>query len=382
MKLCNLYMLNKIFSLFVVSLIFSSCEGGKKNDDQNILLLLFLNSNRVVSNSVVTTIAGSVTSGLVDGTGTSARFNAPYSVAVDSSGNIFVADFNNNCIRRVTSSGVVTTIAGSTTGVSGFVDSTIPSSARFNQPRGIALDSSGNIYVSERMNRSIRVISGATNSVTTLVNRSNSIEFGPNALIVDSSGNIFATDDSSNSIRRITSAGAVTTIAGPITIPGPFSVQGPAGFVDGTGSSARFNNPTGIALDSSGNLVVADSSNNAIRRITSSGVVTTIAGSTSGTSGSANGAASAALFNSPVGIAIDNSGNIYVSDTFSNTIRRISSSSIVTTIAGDVSRGDSGFADGIGFNARFWAPRGLALDGAGNLIVADSTNYAIRRVVP
>ena len=216
---------------------------------------------------VVMTLAGTAGSnGSTDATGSAARFYVPYGIAVDSPGNVYVADFYNNTIRKITAAGVVTTLAG-TAGSNGSTDAT-GSAARFYVPRGVAVDSSGNVYVA---------------------------------------------DTNNSTIRKITAAGVVTTLAG---------LAGSNGSTDATGSAARFYNPFGVAVDSSGNVYVADFSNFTIRKITAVGVVTTLAGS-AGTTGSADGTGSAAGFNIPLGVALDSSGNVYVGDSGNFTIRKI-----------------------------------------------------------
>ncbi len=269
-------------------------------------------------------LAGSSgTAGSADGTGSAALFKDPYGLALDSSGNLYVADKANDTIRMVTAAGVVTTLAG-TPGSVGTTDGT-GAAAQFNQPVGLAVASGGVIYVA---------------------------------------------DSSNYTIRKIASGGVVTTLAG---------APGKSGYIDATGGSAEFNQPYGIAIDGSGNLYVTELGNNTVRMVTSGGVVTTLAG-TAGSAGSTDGTGTAARFNQPIGIAIDGSGNLYVADSNNNTIRKIASGGVVTTLAG--SPGSAGTADGTGSAARFRSPRGVATDAAGNIYVADSGNCTIRKVTP
>ena len=265
--------------------------------------------------------AGSGGVGSSDGTGTSAQFDRPYGLAIDSSGNLYLADRGNQLIRKITSAGVVTTIAG-TQGLTGTTDGA-GSIAQFNQPGGVAVGSGGDIYVA---------------------------------------------DTGNETVRKITSAGIVSTLAG---------TAGTSGTTNATGTAALFNQPFGVAVDSSGNVFVTELGNDTIREITQAGVVTTLAG-TAGSPGSLDGAGTTALFNQPIGIAIDGSGNLYVADSGNNTIRKVTSAGVVSTLAG--SPGQSGTADGTGANARFMSPRGIAVDGSGNLFVADSANGTIREI--
>jgi secreted PhoX family phosphatase len=317
-------------------------------------------------------LAGS--SGSTDGTGSAARFNAPFSIAVDTAGNLFVADGGDHTIRKVTSAGVVTRLAGSA-GSIGSTDGT-GSAARFNSPEGIAVDTAGNVFVADTFNSTIRKVTSA-GVVTTLAGTAGSAgstdgtgsaaRFNfPLDITVDTAGNVFVVDTSNHTIRKITSAGVVTTLAG---------TAGSSGSTDGTGSAARFNFPSGISSDTAGNLFVADQVNDTIRKITSAGVVTTLAGLAL-SSGSTDGTGSAARFNAPWDIALDTSGNVFVTDQDNQTIRKITSAGVVTTIAGTA--GVTGSTNGIGSAARFNSPKGIAVDTAGNLFVTDQANHTIR----
>ena len=329
---------------------------------------------KVTTASVVTTLAGSPDSGSNDGTGSAARFYYPFNVAVDSSGNIYVADSDNCTIRKITSAGVVTTLAGSA-GLTGSADGT-GSAARFNRPEGVAVDLSGNVYVADSLNSTVRKITPA-GVVTTLAGSagltgsadgtgSTARFIYPQGAAVDSSGNVYTADADNCTIRKITSVGVVTTLAGS---------PGVIGSTDGIGSAAHFSFPYGVAVDSTANVYVADSGNNTIRRITSAGVVITLAGSP-GANGSADGTGNAARFHNPSGVAVDSSGNIYVADTDNCTIRKITSAGVVTTLAG--LPGSAGSADGTGISARFYNPFGVAVDSFSNVYVADTYNFTIR----
>ena len=314
---------------------------------------------------VVTRLAGLAgSSGSVDGTGSAARFYGPEGVGVDSAGNIYVADSNNHTIRKVTPAGVVTTLAG-LAGSSGSADGT-GSAARFNEPQGVAVDINGNVYVADTYNGTIRKVTSA-GVVTTLTGDQFNYPIG---LAVDSNGNVYVADTGNSTIRKVTSSGVVTTLAG--------SASGP-GSADGTGSAALLYQPSGVALDTNSNIYVADTWNCTIRKVTPTGVVTTLAG-LAGLLGSADGTGTNARFNGPSGVAVDGAGNVYVADTLNCTIRKVTPAGVVTTLAGLA--GSYGSADGTGSVARFYGPGGVAVDINGNVYVADTWNCTIRKVTP
>jgi len=324
-----------------------------------------------IQTAVVTTLAGSGKGGSSNGTGAAASFNNPIGVTVDSAGNLYIADYSNNLIRKMTASGVVTILAGS--GTSG-KDNGTGTAASFNGPNGIAVDSAGNVYVSELKNNLIRKItpagvvttlagsgaSGSNNGIGTAA--SFDLPFG---IAVDSSGTVYVADAGNDLIRKITPAGVVTTLAG----------SGVDGKNDGTGTAASFDHPEDVAIDNAGNLYVADNSNDLIRKISPAGVVTTLAGS--GEEGFNDGVGTAATFSSPSGIAVDRAGNMYVADTSYSLIRKISPAGVVTTLAGS---GTSGRDDGAGPDASFNNPYGVVVDSTGTVFVADTLNHLIRKI--
>jgi sugar lactone lactonase YvrE len=329
----------------------------------------------------VTTLAGTPgSSGSADGVGAAATFNHPFGVAVDGSGKVFVADTGNHTIRMITPTGAVTTLAG-TLGSSGGTDG-VGAAASFNQPSGVAADGAGNVFVADTGNHTIRKITPA-GAVTTLAGTAGAsgsadgvgavASFNqPSGVAADGAGNVFVADTGNHTIRKITPAGAVTTLAG---------TPGVAGSWDGTGATssfaARFDHPTGLAVDEAGNVFVADTGNNTIRMITPAGTVTTLAGA-SREWGSADGTGAVAYFAQTSGVAVDEAGNIFVADMFNHTIRKITPAGAVTTLAG--TPGSPGSADGTGAAAGFFYPRGVAVDGAGNVLVVDSGNYTIRKI--
>ena len=311
--------------------------------------------------------------GSADGPGSAARFWGPVSVASDSAGNVYVADKYNDSIRKITPAGEVSTLAGRA-GSYGNADGQ-GSDARFNGPTGVATDSVGNVYVADNWNHTIRKITPA-GDVSTLAGKAGS--FGsadgtgsaarfwfPWGVATDSAGNVYVSDFNNNTIRKVTPAGEVSTLAG---------LAGSGGSADGTGSEALFYGPLGIATDSAGNVYVADW--HSIRKITPVGEVSTLAGVAWGP-GTDDGTGSAAQFSFPVGVATDSAGNVYVADTYNNTIRKITPAGEVSTLAG--LPGSIGSADGTGSAARFDQPWGVATDAAGNVYVADTYNNTIRK---
>ncbi len=327
-----------------------------------------------------THLAGSLhgAAGKVDGTGSAARFNYPGGLAVDGSGTVYVADTQNDTIRVVTPGGVVTTLAGQA-GVAGSADGT-GTGAQFDQPGGVAVDGAGNVYVADSTNQTIRKVTPG-GVVTTLAGQagvSGSADGTGSAAQFNYPGGV-AVDgwgnvyvaDTQNSTIRKITPGGVVT-----TLAGKAGVHGVA---NGTGSAARFWGPVGVAVDDAGNVFVADTFNNTIRKVTPGGVVTTLAG-LAPNSGSTDGTGSAARFNNPDGVAVDASANVYVADTWNHTIRKITPGGVVTTIAGLA--GSIGDADGTGSAALFDFPGGVAVDAAGSVYVADTDNHAIRKGIP
>jgi len=317
-------------------------------------------------------------SGSADGTGSAARFNWPDSVAVDGAGNVYVADENNSTVRKVTPGGMVTTLAG-LAGGPGSADGT-ESAARFNRPLGVAVDSAGNVYVADCANDTIRKVTpaGGVTTLAGLAGAQGSADgtgsaarfYSPGGVAVDSTGNVYVADSYNHAIRKITPAGGVTTLAG---------LAGIAGFADGLGSAARFYVPASVAVDPAGNVYVADQFNQSIRKISPAGLVATLAGQVEN-AGSADGVGRAAQFYYPRGVAVDSAGNVYVGDEYNHTIRQITPTGLVTTLAGLA--GNPGTADGLGSAARFNNPGGVAVDGAGYLYVADIWNHRITKGTP
>jgi sugar lactone lactonase YvrE len=330
----------------------------------------------------VSPLAGQVgVGGYVDGVGTQAQFRLPKSVATDLAGNLYVADTANNTIRKITPEGVVSTLAGdfanhgSTDGPGGTNDI-----ARFSAPFGLAVDRLGTVYVADMANNLIRQITpdGVVSTLAGLAETpggkdgpgSNASFRNPWAVAVDNQGCVFVADMSNDTIRKITPAGVVSTLAGQTLVPGS---------ADGAGSQAQFNSPRGVAVDNAGNVYVSDSANNAIRKITTSGVVSTLAG-LPGYPGSMDGRGDNARFWNPQGLVVDDNGNLLVADTDNNAIRKITPDGLVTTLAGPttVAGGDTNNA---GEAVHFNSPGGVAVDHAGNIYVADTASHVIRKMV-
>lgn len=322
--------------------------------------------------TTVTTLAGSGTPGFADGAGAAASFKDPAGIAVDATGNVYVADTGNSRIRKVTPTGVVTTLAGS--GTATYANGS-GASASFAVPEGVAVDATGIVYVADTDNGCIRKVTpgGVVTTLAGVAPNGGGYVDGPGQLAqfsvpagitVDDAGNVYVADRGNLLVRKVTPAGVTTTIAGAIE----------GGFADGVGTAALFSDPRGIAMDRAKNVVLADSINHRIRRVTPAGAATTVAGS--GANSFKDGAASVAGFVAPTGVTVDSVGTIYVAD--GNRIRRVTPAS-VTTLAGS---GMGGFADGVGTTARFnGGLMAVAVDTTGNVYVADSANQRIRKLV-
>ena len=308
----------------------------------------------------VETRAGTGAPGIQDGPAEASSFINPFGLAVDGRDNLIVSEGGaGNRIRRITRDGKLETIAGA-------------DEHQFDSPSGIAVDKSGNVLVADTANNRIRKI-GRDGRVNTIAGNgepgfndgpAESARFdGPVGVAVDQAGNIIVADTYNDRIRRISIDGNVSTIAG----------CGAPGMSDGPAADSLFDTPCGVAIDGQGDILVADTGNNAIRRISPDGAVTTIAG---GLRGQADGNGSEAGFDHPVGIVITHDGFLFVTDEGSGCIRRISPDGEVATIAGS----RAGFENGSGGQARFNGPCGIAIDGKGTLYVADTQNYLIRRV--
>jgi sugar lactone lactonase YvrE len=326
----------------------------------------------------VATLAGQVLiSGSTNGSSTNALFNDPAAVVADPAGNLLVADSQNHAIRKITTHGLVTTLAGQL-GVPGRGDET-GAQARFDSPCGLAMDKDGTLFVSDTGNHTIRKIT-PTGAVATIAGRAGQSGFadGPSSaamfnsplgLAVAANGTIYVADSGNHLIRAISPGGFVTTLAGRAENWGS---------EDGSGTNARFNGPVGLALDEQENLFVADSNNHTIRKITPEGTVSTWAG-VSGVDGCRDGDAQSARFCKPAELAMDRKNNLFVADSFNHLIRKIARDGKVSTVTG--AAGSSGAADGINGQARLFNPYGLAIRPDGSLVVTDAYNELIRMVL-
>ena len=331
---------------------------------KNIYILFFfyfVNTNA----QTVTTLAGSI-QGYTDGIGISSQFNGPAGVDLAPDGSIIVADRLNHRIRKISPSGVVTTVAGSQ---EGYADG-IGTDALFSYPMNLSVDAAGIIYVVDSGNHRIRKIT-TDGTVTTLAGHASGFTDGnsedaqfnyPEGIFIASSGIIYVADAGNHAVRKIMPDGNVTTLAG-----------GNLGHADGIGINAQFWTPCGITVDPNGIIYVTEKKNR-IRKITSDGVVTTFVGSD--TPGYLDGIGTAAKLNSPFDITMDANGNLYVTDSGNNRIRKILPDGSVSTFAGST----NGYLDGIGTAAKFNYPIGICIAADGTIYIGESGNGKIRKI--
>ena len=344
-------------------------------------LLAAIAGAQPADNWIIETVAGGSSYGGDGGAATGVLLSDPVGVAVDGAGNLYIADGDSNRIRKVDAAGAITTVAGD--GTRGYGGDGGPAvAAQLDRPQGVALDGAGNLYIADYGNHRIRKVDAA-GAITTVAG-DGTRGFGgdggpavaarlylPTGVALDGAGNLYIAERGNSRIRKVDAAGVITTVAGDETI-GYGGDGGPA-------TAAQLYYPDGVAVDGAGNLYIADRVNDRIRKVDAAGVISTVAGSgTNGFSGD-GGAAVAAQLNFPSGVALDGAGNLYIADTFNNRIRKVDAAGVISTVAG-TGRGGYGGDGGPATAAQLGGPEGVAVDGAGNLYIADSDNHRIRKV--
>jgi uncharacterized protein (TIGR03437 family) len=338
---------------------------------------------KVSTSGIISTAAGRLSGFSGDGgPATNAALNGPQGVAVDAAGNLYIADYFNYRIRKVNSSGIITTLAGN--GSYRFAGDGGPATtAPLYQPSAVALDAADNLYIAETLNNRVRKITPG--GIISTAAGNGLMQFSgdggpataaallwPEGVAVDAAGNVYVADRGPRRVRKIGSNGVITTVAGGGSAkPGD---GGPA-------TLASLSDLAGVAADAAGNLYIADKGDNRIRKVSPSGIITTVAGNGQrGFSGDGGLAASASLYY-PMGVAVDTAGNLYIADKGNNRIRRVTSDGTITTVAGDGGARFSGDG-GQAANASLYSPVGIALDTAGNLYIADGGNGRVRKIDP
>jgi streptogramin lyase len=335
----------------------------------------------VSSSGIITTVAGNGTdgSGGDGGPAIFAQLSSPTGVAVDAAGNLYIADANNNRVRKVSSAGIITTVAGNGTIGSGG-DGGPATAAQLFSPTGVAVDAAGDLFIADSNNSRVREVS-PSGTITTVAGNG-TFGFGGDGgpataaklnsaagVAVDAAGDLFIADTQNNRVRKVSPSGVITTVAGNGTF-GPGGDGGPA-----TAAPLAF--PQAVAVDASGDLFIADTTNQRVREVSPSGIITTAAGNGFGSFSGDGGRATAAALNDPAGMAVDAAGDLFIADQSNNRVREVSSSGTITTVAGG-GTGDGGPAT----LAPVAFPPGVAVDAAGDLFIADQDNNRVREVSP
>ncbi|MCY4595485.1 MAG: NHL repeat-containing protein, partial [Bryobacterales bacterium] len=335
-----------------------------------------------LQSGTIVTVAGNGEFFVRDGgPATGAEIASPSGVAVDTAGNLYIADSSSHRVRRVDPAGVITTVAG--TDVRGYGgDGGAAANAQLHFPSGVAVDGLGNLYIADRSNHRVRKVDRA--GVITTVAGTGELGYGgdggpaagaelasPSGVAVDGSGNLYIADESNHRVRRVDPAGVITTVAGTAAL-GYGGDGGPA-------ASAELAFPLGVAVDGSGNLYIADSWNDRVRKVDRAGVITTVAGTGERGYGGDGGPAASAQLYSPRGVAVDGSGNLYIADSSNDRVRRVDLAGVITTVAGTGALGYGGDS-GPAVNARLGDPSAVAVDASGNLYIADGWNHRVRKV--
>jgi len=338
---------------------------------------------KVDTNGIISTVAGNGTEHYFGdgGQATDAQISRSNGVAIDGSGNIYIADGDNHCIRKVDQNGIISTVVGN--GLEGYSgDNGLAANARLDKPEDVAVDEAGNIYIVDKdrycirkvdTNGIISTIAGGTWGSSGDGGSATDAELqSPSGVAVDYDGNIYIADTISNRIRMVDTNGIINTVAGT----GDYDYFGDGG----PATDGKLANPKGVAVDTWGNLYIADTKNNCIRRVDPNGIISTVAGNGNAGYFGDNGLATDAELNSPSRVIIDEVGNLYIADTGNNCIRRVDINGIISTVSGIGAEGYSG-DDGFAVNARLSSPSGVAIDGLENLYIADTGNYRIRKTV-
>ena len=335
---------------------------------------------------IISTVAGTGAFGSSgdNGPATSAEIALPTGVVVDAAGNFYIADVGEHCVRKVDTSGTISTVAGICNGVSGYNgDGIAATSAQLNHPEGLALDGAGNLYIGDVGNNRIRMVNSTSGIITTIAGNGSGGYNGdnipatsaslnsPSGVALDAAGNFYIAEFRNHRIRKVDISGIITTVAGNGT-------QGYNG--DGiAATTAELNTPFGVAADSSGNIYIADTDNERIRKVGTSGIITTFAGTGTGGYNGDGIAATAAELGLPTGVAVDAAGDLYIADQSGQRVRKVDASGIITTLAGTGAASYNG--DGIvATAAQLNYPFSVAPDGAGNLYIGDQEGSRVRKV--